>query len=95
MYVYDVGPYHFEVIAPAMLKNIEDLVYDVTISWAMIHNLDNSKSIGPNSLRALKMSERGRSANLNENHGRELLELHTVSPRAGYNQKMMSLTYLK
>ena len=86
MYVYDVGPYHFEVIAPAMIKNIEDLVYDVTISWAMIHNLDNSKSIGPNSLRALKMSERGRSANLNENHGRELLELHTVSPRAGYNQ---------
>ena len=83
MYVYDVGPYHFEVIAPAMLKNIEDLVYDVTISWAMIHNLDNSKSIGPNSLRALKMSERGRSANLNENHGRELLELHTVSPNAG------------
>ena len=86
MYVYDVGPYHREVIAPAMTKNIEDLVYDVTISWAMIHNLDNSKSIGPNSLRAFKMSERGRSANLNENHGRELLELHTVSPRAGYNQ---------
>ena len=52
----------------------------------MIHNLDNTKSIGPNSLRAFKMSERGRSANLNENHGRELLELHTVSPRAGYNQ---------
>ena len=23
---------------------------------------------------------------INENHGRELLELHTVSPRAGYNQ---------
>ena len=87
MYVYDVGPYHREVISPAMVKNIEDLVYDVTISWAMIHNLDNSKSIGPNSLRALKMSERGKSANLNENHGRELLELHTVSPRSGYDQK--------
>ena len=30
--------------------------------------------------------DRGKSANLNENHGRELLELHTVSPNAGYNQ---------
>ena len=86
MYVYDVGPYHREIIAPAMIKNIEDLVYDVTISWAMIHNLDNSKSIGPNSPRAFKMSARGKSANLNENHGRELLELHTVSPGAGYSQ---------
>ncbi len=86
MYVYDVGPYHMKVLAPAMTKNIEDLVYEATISWAMIHNLDNSKSIGPNSLRSIKMSERGKSANLNENHGRELLELHTVSPRAGYNQ---------
>ena len=86
MYVYDVGPYHREVISPAMLKNIEDLVYEVTISWAMIHNLDNSKSIGPNSPRAFKNMDRGKSANLNENHGRELLELHTVSPNAGYNQ---------
>ena len=86
MYTYDVGPYHREVIAPSMLKTIEDLVYNVTISWAMIHNLDNSKSIGPNSFRASKYAERGRSANLNENHGRELLELHTVSPKAGYNQ---------
>ncbi|MFL2821635.1 MAG: DUF1800 family protein [Alphaproteobacteria bacterium] len=86
MYSYDVGPYHREIIAPAMLKNIEDLVYDVTISWAMIHNLDNSKSIGPNSPRAFKYSTRGKSANLNENHGRELLELHTVSPNAGYTQ---------
>ena len=86
MYSYDVGPYHREIIAPAMLKNIEDLVYDVTISWAMIHNLDNSKSIGPNSPRAFKHSARGKSANLNENHGRELLELHTVSPNAGYTQ---------
>ena len=86
MYSYDVGPYHREVIAPAMLKNIEDLVYEVTISWAMIHNLDNTKSIGPNSPKAFKYAERGKIANLNENHGRELLELHTVSPNAGYSQ---------
>ena len=87
MYSYDVGPYHREVITPSMLKNIEDLVYNVTISWAMIHNLDNSKSIGPNSPRAFKNMDRGKSANLNENHGRELLELHTVSPSAGYDQE--------
>ena len=60
MYSYDVGPYHREVIAPAMLKNIEDLVYEVTISWAMIHNLDNTKSIGPNSPKAFKYAKRGK-----------------------------------
>ena len=86
MYNWDVGPYHREVLAPAMVKNIEDLVYEATISWAMIHNLDNSLSIGPNSPRAFKHYERGKEANLNENHGRELLELHTVSPNAGYSQ---------
>src|SRR3546814_10789365 len=48
---------------------------------AMLLYLDNAASIGPNS----RAGQR-RHVGLNENHGRELLELHTVSPAAGYTQ---------
>jgi uncharacterized protein (DUF1800 family) len=48
---------------------------------AMIIYLDNGLSTGPNSA-AAKRGKRG----LNENLARECLELHTVSPAAGYTQ---------
>jgi uncharacterized protein (DUF1800 family) len=47
----------------------------------MLVYLDNAGSIGPNSPAGLR---RGRG--LNENLAREILELHTVSPAAGYTQ---------
>ncbi len=31
--------------------------------------------------------EKKEPATLNENHARELMELHTISPEAGYTQK--------
>jgi uncharacterized protein (DUF1800 family) len=63
------------------------MVYNITLSWPMIKSLDNFKSRGPNSKfntyrRAKNKPEKG----LNENHGRELLELHTISPNSGYTQ---------
>ena len=48
----------------------------------MIHNLDNSESIGPSSEWGNNRRKRGKLATVNENHARELLELHTVSPSA-------------
>ena len=37
----------------------------------------------------------GEIASVNENHARELLELHTVSPAAGYTQKdVIALSYI-
>ena len=40
--------------------------------------------------------KRKRPATLNENHARELLELHTISPKAGYTQEdviQLSINY--
>ena len=48
---------------------------------AMLRYLDNDASIGPNSLAGLRT---GRG--LNENLGRECMELHTVGLAAGYSQ---------
>jgi uncharacterized protein (DUF1800 family) len=73
------------------------MVYDVTTSWAMIHHLDNSESAGPKSVTAGEEWRRRKKepATINENHGRELLELHTVSPKAGYTQEdVIQLAYI-
>ena len=82
------GPYMREVIRPSMNKTFEEMVVEVTTSWAMIHHLDNSENIGPNSIQGKRENSDGdqRKVGLNENHARELLELHTVSPASGYNQ---------
>ena len=71
-----------------MDQTFEKMVYEVTTSWAMIHHLDNSESAGPKSVTAREdwRRRKKRPATINENHARELLELHTVSPKAGYTQ---------
>ena len=92
---FSVGPYQREVIRPGMLGTFEDLVSSVTTSWPMIHHLDNSESIGPSSKMAQWRERKGKVATINENHARELLELHTVSPRAKYSQNdVMQLSYI-
>ena len=73
-----------------MVKTFEDMVQAVTTSWCMIHHLDNSESVGPNSKRGVESRD-----TINENHARELLELHTVSPSAGYTQEdVIQLAYI-
>ena len=74
-----------------MTKTFQDMVQSVTTSWCMIHHLDNSQSVGPNS-KSKQWNPRG---TINENHARELLELHTVSPSAGYTQEdVIQLAYI-
>ena len=46
---FSTGPYQREIIRPNMIKTFEDMVQEVTKSWCMIHHLDNSESVGPNS----------------------------------------------
>ncbi len=94
---YSTGPYQREIIWPNLNQSIEKMVYDVTTSWAMIHHLDNSESAGPKSATASEEWRRRKKepATINENHGRELLELHTVSPKAGYTQEdVIQLAYI-
>ncbi|MDA9170733.1 DUF1800 domain-containing protein [Alphaproteobacteria bacterium] len=93
---YTTGPYHREIIGPALTGNFFDLLKSVTTSWSMIHHLDNSDSIGPSSEIGRRRYERkGKVSTINENHARELLELHTVSPISGYTQNdVINATYL-
>ena len=94
---YSTGPYHREIIRPNLNQSFEKMVYDVTTSWAMIHHLDNSESAGPKSITANEdwRKRRKEPATINENHARELLELHTVSPKAGYTQEdVIQLAYV-
>ena len=46
---YHTGPYHRESIRLNLNQSFEKLVYDATISWALIRNLDNSDHEGPKS----------------------------------------------
>ena len=94
---YTTGAYQRETIWNNLNKTREQMVYDATVSWAMIHHLDNSESAGPKSASAREEWRRRkkRPATINENHARELLELHTVSPAANYSQEdVIQLAYI-
>ena len=94
---YSTGAYQRETIWPNLNQTFEKMVYDVTTSWAMIHHLDNSESVGPKSSSAKEEWRRREKepATINENHARELMELHTVSPKAGYTQEdVIQLAYI-
>ncbi len=77
-----VGAMIREAIRPNVTGNFTDLVLAVERHPAMLHYLDNDNSVGPNSPAGLR---RGRG--LNENLGRECMELHTVGLAAGYSQQ--------
>ena len=79
---YSTGAYQREIIRENLNKTFEELAYEATVAWAMIHHLDNAENVGPKSedARAEWRRRKKRPATINENHARELLELHTVSP---------------
>ena len=70
-----------EAIRPHVTGRFEDMLVAVMRHPAMLRYLNNAGSVGPDSP-AGKGGKRG----LNENLARECLELHTVSPAAGYTQ---------
>lgn len=76
-----VGPYETEAIRPHMLGRFADLLTAVTSHPAMLFYLDNVQSVGPDSPVGRKQ-HRG----INENLGRELMELHTLGVGGGYTQ---------
>jgi uncharacterized protein (DUF1800 family) len=75
------GAFEREAIRPYVLGNFGDMVLAVTKHPAMLMSLNNATSIGPDSPEGRK-NHKG----LNENHARELMELHTVGVDAGYTQ---------
>lgn len=84
------GDYEFTAIRPHVMGNFRDLLSAAVLHPAMLVYLDQAQSIGPNSVlaqRAGKAAERmGRKLGLNENLGREIMELHTLGVRTGYSQ---------
>lgn len=98
-----VTSYERDAIRPHALGKFEDLLVATAKSPAMLFYLDNWMSVGPHSevgmgVIAPRRGTRGARpipanvkaklpSGLNENYGRELLELHTLSVNGGYTQK--------
>ncbi len=95
--------YERDAIRPHVLGKFEDLLIATAKSPAMMFYLDNWLSVGPDSENALdtapnthghgpnhpqgRPNKRKQAVGLNENYGRELMELHTLSVNGGYTQK--------
>lgn len=78
-----VASYERDVIRPHVLGKFYDLLLATAQSPAMLFYLDNWQSVGTDSAAARRSRKRG----LNENYGRELLELHTLGVNGGYTQQ--------
>jgi uncharacterized protein (DUF1800 family) len=79
---YYLTAYERDVIRPKALGKFYDLLLATAQSPAMLMYLDNWLSIGPHSQAAGKNGQNG----LNENYGREVMELHTLGVDGGYSQ---------
>ena len=82
--------YERDSIRPHALGKFRDLLLATAESPAMMVYLDNWLSIGPHSManRADPKNPNAKPGNrgLNENYGREVMELHTVGVTGGYTQ---------
>ncbi len=92
---YYLVSYERDAIRPRALGHFEDLLEAVAHTPAMLMYLDNAESVGPHSLSAERFKQNAwRRPNakhqdppgINENYGRELMELHTVGVNGGYTQ---------
>jgi len=90
---YHFVGHHHRTIRNSLTGNFEDLLYKAIAHPAMLVYLDNVTSTGPNSKLANDKNYTKKEG-LNENLGRELLELHSVSPLANYTQKDVHETAL-
>jgi uncharacterized protein (DUF1800 family) len=81
-----VGPFEQEAIRPSVFGRFEDLLVASSSHPAMLLYLDQAQSVGPDTLAARFLSRGKKSAGINENLAREIMELHTVGVDAGYSQ---------
>jgi uncharacterized protein (DUF1800 family) len=75
------GAYEREAIRPHVLGRFTDLLVAAEGHPAMLFYLDQTISMGANSIAGIN-----RTRGLNENLAREILELHTLGVRSGYTQ---------
>ncbi|AWN45177.1 hypothetical protein DK419_01570 [Methylobacterium terrae] len=79
------GAFEREAVRPHVLGRFRDMLLAAATHPAMLIYLDNVASVGPNSPAGLRKGK-GPDRGLNENLGRELLELHTLGADGGYTQ---------
>jgi uncharacterized protein (DUF1800 family) len=84
-----VPSYEREAIRPHVFGHFRELLEATATAPAMLFYLDNWQSVAPDFARRQgRGGAGGRPARgLNENYGRELLELHTLGVDGGYTQK--------
>ncbi len=81
------GAFIRDAIRPHVTGNFSDMLLAVMSHPAMLWSLNNPESIGPQSPSALASLKRGGpQLDINENLGRETLELYTIGVGAGYAQ---------
>jgi uncharacterized protein (DUF1800 family) len=82
------GAFEMEAIRPHVLGRFDDMLVAVERHPAMQLFLDQTRSVGPDSMAALRAEQRNpdNRRGLNENLAREIMELHTLGVRTGYTQ---------
>jgi uncharacterized protein (DUF1800 family) len=83
---YMVTSYERDAIRPFVLGKFKDLLLATAQSPAMLFYLDNFQSVRSDMDGKNLGAKRGKRG-LNENYGRELMELHTLGVDGGYTQK--------
>ena len=80
--------FELNAIRPHIMGRFEDMLVAVEQHPAMLYYLDQFRSVGPNSPFGLRANLRrpDRKIGLNENLAREIMELHTLGVRTGYDQ---------
>lgn len=76
-----VAAFERDAIRPYVMGNFTDMLIATSRHPAMLIYLDNVRSIGPHSQIGLR-----RHKGLNENLGREIMELHSIGVNGGYTQ---------
>jgi len=84
---YLLLPFDRDVIRPHALGRFHDVLVAVARSPAMLYYLDNWQSAAEPERPTLGPRGRGARRGINENFGRELLELHTLGVDGGYTQQ--------
>jgi hypothetical protein len=79
-----VTSYERDVIRPHVLGRFQDLLLATAESPAMLFYLDNWQSTRPD---VKPHAGQKQKTGLNENYGRELMELHTLGVDGGYTQR--------
>jgi uncharacterized protein (DUF1800 family) len=77
---YSISSYERDAIRPHVLGRFRDLLAAASLHPAMLYYLDNYLNTVPRRVGSRTVG------GINENQGRELLELHTVGVDAGYTQ---------